>query len=91
MDVLQFTFKNDTCPPTFHESINHHRGPLLSPKGLKDKNLVAQKISTGNMDPFAEQHSEHHFNILQTCIPANKEKADTVWERKEIYLKKEQP
>ncbi len=27
----------------------------------------AQKMRTNNMHPFAEQQSEHHFSILQTC------------------------
>ncbi len=53
-----------------------HRGPLLGYRGAKDENLGAQKISTPNIDPFAEQRSERHFNIVLTCIPANKEEAD---------------
>ncbi len=62
-----------------HESIIHHSGPLLKPRGVKDKNLGTQKMSTGNMVPFAEQRSEHHFSIQQTRICANKGKADAVW------------
>ncbi len=49
------------------------------------------KMSTGNMDSFAEQCSENHFNILQTYVPANKEKEGAVWVKKEAYFKNEQP
>ncbi len=42
------------------------------------------------MDPFVEKCSEHHFSILQTCIPANKEKGDVAQIRKEMYFKNEQ-
>ncbi len=47
-------------------------------------------MSTGNMAHFAEQCSEHHFNILQMYIPAYKEKADAMLVRKEMYFKNEQ-
>ncbi len=49
-----------------------------------------QKMNTSNMDPFAEQCTEHHFSILQMCTSTNKEKADATQVRKEMYLKKKQ-
>ncbi len=55
-----------------------HSGPLLRPRG--------QKMRTDNMDSFAKQCLEHHFSIRQTCIPANKGKADAVWVKKSSYV-----
>ncbi len=73
------------------ESIIHHSGPLLRPRLAKYKNLCAQKMCTGNVEPFTEQPSEHHSCTLQTCIPANEENADAVSVRKEMYFKNKQP
>ncbi len=49
------------------------------------RGLGAQKMKTDNMDSFAEQHSEHHFSILQTCIRANKENTDAMQVRNSRY------
>ncbi len=77
--MFQWHGLRGTTPlPSSHESIIHHSGPLPRSTDAKYENLGVQKVSNGNMDPFAKQRSENHFNILQTCIPTNKEKADVV-------------
>ncbi len=63
--------------PTYHENIIHHSGPLPRPRGVKDEHR--------QLDSFTEQLSEHHFSILQRCIPVSKEKADTVSVRNSRY------
>ncbi len=49
--------------------------------------LGLQKMRT-EIDPLAEQHSEHHFSKLQTCIPVyiNKEQTDAKRVRNSRYL-----
>ncbi len=76
--------------PTSRESIIHQSGPLLRRNGAKYENLGMQKMNIDIMEPFAEQRSEHHFSILQTCIPANKETGEAVRVRKEMYFENEQ-
>ncbi len=76
---------------TSHESIIHWSGPLVRSRDANDENLAEQYMSAGSADPFAEQCPSHLFSILQTRIPANKEKADAVWLRKGMYFKNKQP
>ncbi len=74
-----------SCKGTIYNS-----GPLPRPRGAKDEIVWAQTMSTGNMSLLPEQHSKYHFGILQTYIPANKEKVDVGLVSKEMYFKNKQ-